>query len=128
MIHALLLLTMAGTPAGARAIGPFEVAVATTPAAAAANIRGITHRLFELQKDADAAGYAAARLILLENIALLQDWALRAKDPAGAAQAFAYRLTAQGRRALGRRKPIAADFEPLARAKPALKAGGLDFK
>lgn len=111
----LALTALLGSPAAAsRDPIPvdFSVVVATTPLQAVGNIRVLTARLLDAQKTKDAAAYAAARLDLLENIALLQDWAMRAEDPASTADALAYRLTPEGRKALGTRKPKASDLAP----------------
>lgn len=127
-------LTLAAAAWAAMAAGaapvpaPFEVAVATSPENALHNIRGLTSRLFELQKAGDRAGYQAARLELLEAVALLQDWAVRAKEPGDATPAFTHRLTAAGRKALGSRKPGAGDFEPRPELRRAYSTGELKFE
>ena len=125
----VLLLLLLASPASAKT-NPSDawlVTVATTPAQAAGNISALTARLLAAQKANNPAAYSAARLALLENIAELQDWAERASDPASAPAALTYTLTAAGRAALGRRKPVTADFASRKGATRTV-AGPLDFK
>lgn len=116
-------------PASAR----YDVSGSSTIAAVGRNVRGLVENLHaaasrrgELlkRKDPSAAEalaelesrYRADRAALLEQVALLQDWVLRAKDPRTAAPFIERRLTAKGRADLGRRKARASDFEDAATA------------
>lgn len=128
---AVVLLAVLGTPASARMYsqepGAWTVAPATSADMAAENVRALALRLFDAQKKADAAAYSAARLGLLENLALLQEWALRSEDPATMTRPLEFELTADGKKALGTRKPRAADFVSRSGATPRPRAP-LDFK
>ncbi|MDD5302126.1 MAG: hypothetical protein PHS14_03370 [Elusimicrobia bacterium] len=128
---ALVLLLLCAPAARAAAPAPaaaFAVAVATAPARAAADIKTLTARLLALKRAEDAPVYAAARLVLLEDIALLQEWAERAADMSAAVDVFDRELTPEGRAALGRRKPAAADFTTRKGFKRVYRSDGLDFK
>lgn len=128
-VFVLLLLcapaAQAAPPAPAAA---FTVAVATAPSTATADIKKLTTRLLALKRAQDAPVYAAVRLALLEEIALLQEWAERASDMSAAVDVFDRDLTAEGRAALGRRKPLAADFTARKGFKRVYRSDGLDFK
>jgi hypothetical protein len=124
---ALAVLLAAPAAANSGDDAPWTVVTATTAYQAAGNVRALAERLLDDQRRNDAPAYAATRLLLLENIALLQDWALRCEDPASTTEALPTRLTAAGRKALGTRKPVDGDFS--LRPGVAARAGGaLDFK
>ncbi len=127
MIALSLLLLLPARPAAARPVeAPWQVVVAASPEQAAGNIKELTSRLYALQAKKDRSGYAAARLTLLENIAMLQEWCDRSPDPSSISASLDFKLTPEGRRALGIRKPRASDFVSTKAPKPA--AGALDFK
>lgn len=116
-------------PASAR----YEVSAASTIAAVGRNVRGLVENLHaaasrraELLKSKDPSAakavaelesrYRADRAALLEQVALLQDWVLRAKDPRSASPFVERRVKPEGRKALGRRKVRASDFQDAAKA------------
>lgn len=107
---------------------PWTVVVASTAYQAAGNIKELVAQLGRDQKKKDASAFARTRLLLLENIALLQDWALRLDDPSTYQDALPSVLTEEGRKALGTRKPKESDFAPRPGVARQAPKGTLDFK